>query len=154
MEEKKNKQARTWISSKCKKEEVCDTFMRFSVHLAIGSVYPTEIPIQPLGTLTHPLTLAELACESIGPNCSLSIRLFSDRRLPRTSVSCLLLLTVLGPCLPLSSSSLARNLTRKPYVWVSCQKNQRNPLTECIHRATEFRVPLHCHYFQINFVIE
>ena len=40
-----------------------------------------------------------------------------------------LLLTALGPSLPSSSSGLVGNLARKPFVWVSCQNRQRNPLT-------------------------
>ena len=49
MEEKKNKQTRTWVSSKRKKGEVCDTFVKLSVHLqTIASVYSSEIPTKPL----------------------------------------------------------------------------------------------------------
>ena len=67
--ERKTKQARTWVSSKRKKEEVFNTFLLSSSHLgAIACVYPSEIPSQPPGTPTHPLTLADLASESTGPN--------------------------------------------------------------------------------------
>ena len=67
VEEKKNKQARTWVSYKHKKGEVCDTFVWFSVHLAIMSMYPSEISTQPPGMLTHLLALTDLASEFTGP---------------------------------------------------------------------------------------
>ena len=43
--------------------------------------------------------------------------------------SACLLLFCLGPCLPSSSSGLVGDLTRKPFVWVSPQNRQRNPMT-------------------------
>ena len=48
-------------------------------------------------------------------------------RLPFANSS--LLLTVLGPCLSLSSSCLIGNFVHKCFVWFSCQSRQRNPLT-------------------------
>ena len=45
------------------------------------------------------------------------------------SVDCFHLLTALGPCLLSSSSGLVGNLALKPFVWVSRQNRQRNPLT-------------------------
>ena len=57
---KENKPTRTWVSSKRKKGEVCDTFVLLSVHLqAIVSVYSIDIPTKQQGTLTHPLTLTK-----------------------------------------------------------------------------------------------
>ena len=114
--------SRTWVCSKRKKGEVFDTCVWFYVHLAIASVYPSEIP-------THPLTLADLTSEATGPNSSLGIRLSLTVTIPRMSVDYLLLLTTQGPCFPSSSSGLLGNLTHKPFVWVSRQNRQRNPLT-------------------------
>ena len=120
VEEKKSKQAQTWVSSKCKMGEVCDTLMWFSVHLAIASTYPSRISTQPPGTLIHPLALADLASESTGSNSSLSSCLSLTIAFPQ------LLLTALGPCLSSSFSGLIGDLTRKPFMWVSHQNRQRN----------------------------
>ena len=54
---------------------------------------------------------------------------FSDHCLSPTVAYCSLLLTALGPCLSLSFSGLVGNLAHKPFVWVSRQNRQRNPLT-------------------------
>ena len=40
---KKNKQARTWVIPKCKKEEISELLWH---SVAIASVYPNEIPTQ------------------------------------------------------------------------------------------------------------
>ena len=56
---RENKQTRTWVSSKHKKGEDCDTFVQLFVHLqAIMNLYSSEISTKPQRTLTHPLTLA------------------------------------------------------------------------------------------------
>ena len=70
---KKNKHARTWFSSKRKKEK----FLTLSGGFlwSIASVYPSEIPTQLRGTLTHPLTLANPGFGSTDPSSSLSSRL-------------------------------------------------------------------------------
>ena len=82
---KEDKQSRTWVSSKCKKEKVV-TLSQHSVLLwAIVSVYSSEIPTKSLGTQTHPLTLANPASGSTGPSSWL----------PPTSVSRCLLQTAL-----------------------------------------------------------
>ena len=51
------------------------------------------------------------------------------RCLSQTVANSPLLLTALGPCLSSSSSGLVGNLVHKPFVWVSRQSRQRNPLT-------------------------
>ena len=80
---RKEEQSRTWVSSKRKKEEVSDTFVWFSVLQIIVSVYQSEIPTQPRGTLTRPLTLANSASGSTGPSSSLSSRLSLVVTFPR-----------------------------------------------------------------------
>ena len=97
---KKNKQARTWVSSKCKKKEKFWHFsVVFSASVAIGSVYPSKILTQPPGTLTHSLTLADLASESTGPYSSLSNHLSLTVTFPQLLLTPSLLLTTLGPCM-------------------------------------------------------
>ena len=82
VEEKKDKQARTWVISKCKR--FVTLLCGFLVHLwANTSVYSSEIPTQPLGTLTHPLTLANPATGSVGLSSSLSSRLSLTVAFPR-----------------------------------------------------------------------
>ena len=61
---KKNKQAQTWVSPKCKKGEVFDTFLPFWASVAVTSVYSNKIPTQLPGMLTHPLPLADPASGS------------------------------------------------------------------------------------------
>ena len=59
---KKNKQSRAWVSSECKKGEVGDTFVQFSMHLqAIASVLSCETSTKSLGMLTHLLMLVNPA---------------------------------------------------------------------------------------------
>ena len=60
--------------------------------MASTSVYSSEIPTKPPGTLTHPLTLANQVSESTGPSSRLSSL---DFRRPPTSVDCLVLPTAL-----------------------------------------------------------
>ena len=104
------------------------TFLAFCAFVAITSEYPNEILTQLPGTLTHPLKLADQASGPTSPKPSLLQPPLFDRRLSLT-VANSTLLTSLGPCLSSSSSSLVWNLARKPFVWVSCQNRQRNPLT-------------------------
>ena len=98
------------------------TFLWFSVHLAITSVNPSEIPTQPPWTLTHSLTLADPASGSPGPSSPLGDRLSLTVAFPW------LLLISLGPCLSSSTSGLIGNLTHKLFVWVLRQNRWRNPL--------------------------
>ena len=123
--EKKDKQAQAWASPKRKKGEFLALFWH---SVAIARVYPNEIPTQQPGTQTHPLVLADLACGSTSPNSSLQQPPLSNRPLFLT-VANFRLLIALEPCLSSSSSRLAGNLVRKPFVWVSHQNQQRNPLT-------------------------
>ena len=113
VEEKKNKQAQTWVSSKRKKGEVFDTFL-----WAIANMYPSEIPTQPPETLAHPLALADLASEFTGPSSLLSSCLSLTVTFPW------LLLTALRPCLSLSSSALLGNITCKPFELVLRQTDK------------------------------
>ena len=102
----------------------------------MANVYSSEIPTKSSGTLTHPLTLA---IPATGPNSRLSATVGFPRLLPTAlsywlpwSVDCPVLLTALfcsGTFLPSSSSGLVGNLARKPFVWVSRQNWQRDPLT-------------------------
>ena len=115
VDEKKDKQSRTWVSSKRKKGEVCDTICSFLFTWggAIASVYPSEIPTQTTGTLTHPLTLANPDSGSTGlsslPSSYLSLAIAFPWFL-LTAFFC----SLLWPCLPSSSSGLVGNLARKP----------------------------------------
>ena len=120
---KKDKQARTWVSPKRKKGEVLALFWH---SVAIVSVYSNEILTQLPGTLTRPPALSDLASGSTGPNSSLQQPPLSHRRLSLTAANSS---SVLGPCLSSSSSGLVRNLMHKPFVWVTRQNRQRNPLT-------------------------
>ena len=116
---RKREQSQTWVSYKRKKGEVCDAFVQLSVHLwTIVSMYSSEIPTKPQGMLTNPLMLVNMAS---GPTGSSSCLL--------SPVDCPILLTALGPCFPASSYGLVGDLTCKPFVWVSCQNRQRDPLT-------------------------
>ena len=65
-----------------------------------ASEYPSDIPTQPPGTLTHLLTLADLDSESTGPSSSLSGRLSLTVAFPR------LLLTAFFCWLPWDLASL------------------------------------------------
>ena len=104
------------------------------------SMYSSEIPTKPQGTLTHPLMLANPALSShilavayslsCWLPCSASFSWLSASpdfswlpcSLPSTSVD--------SPTFVLSSSpGLMGNLVCKPFVWVSCQNRQRNLLT-------------------------
>ena len=71
---KKNKPERTWVSPKRKKGEVLALFWH---SVANASEYPNEIPIPLSGTLTHHLTLANLAFWSTNPISSLQQPPFS-----------------------------------------------------------------------------
>ena len=111
--EEKNKQARTWVKSKCKKGKVW-SLSQHSMLLSVASVY-SKIPTQLPRTRTHPLALADPASGSTGPNSSFS------SRLSLTVAFLRLLLPALGPCLSSSSSGLVGNFVRKPFVWISRQ---------------------------------
>ena len=99
-------------------------------------MYSSEIPTKPPGTLTHPFTLANLASESIGPSsCLLSP---ADCPVLPTSLFCS------GIFLPSSSAGLVWDLARKPFVWVSRQNRQMDPLTGT-HPHTHNECPTSCH---------
>ena len=96
-------------------------------------MYLSKIPTKPLGMLTHLLTLANPAWVHRPSSYSLLlIALFSGLvcslpwSLQFPSLDCLLFSS--GTFLPLSSG-LVGNLTRKPFMWVSHQNRQRDPLT-------------------------
>ena len=118
---KKREQSWAWVSSKHKKGD-CNTFLAFCASV---SMYLSKISTKSPGMLTHPFTLANPASEFAHPSS----------QLPPTSVHCPGLFCWFTPSLdsgnflPSSSSSLVRNLTCKPFVWVSCQNQQRNLLT-------------------------
>ena len=152
-ERKENKQTRTWVSSKFKNGEVCDTFVELTMHLWVSTgVYSSEIPTKPPGTLTHPLRLANTACESTGPSSRLS---FLDYRLPSTSVDCLvlssslfcLLLFYSGTFLLTSSSGPVGNLAGRPFVQVSCQNRQRDRLIGTHTHRNEWHQSCHNYLF-------
>ena len=137
MEEKKNKQARTWVvSPKRKKGEVFDTLLGFYASVAVTSVNSNKIPTRerwfilsrwltwPLG----PLVLTP-------PSAAASL---SDRCLSLTVLTPFC--SALRPRLSLSSYGLVGNLARKPFVWVSHQSGQRKPLTGA-HPHPQKRMP-------------
>ena len=121
----KNKQEWTWVNPMCKKGEILAFFWH---SVAIAGMYPNKIPTQLPGTLTHPFVLADMASGFTGPNSSSLQSPLSDHCLFLT-VTNSYLLTALEPCLFSSSSGLVGNLVRKPFVWVSHQNRQRNPVT-------------------------
>ena len=125
VEEKKNKQALIWFSSKHKKGEAWALFLH-SMLLWLSRARTRKFP----GTLTYPITLADPASGSAGPSSKLSSRLS---------------LTSSSLCSRFSSSSsgLPGNLARKSFVWVSRQNRQRNPLTGT-------RPPSHSHKWMPN----
>ena len=99
----------------------------------------TQLP----GMLSHPLTLSDLASGSTGPKSSLHQPPLSNHRLSLTVANSYLLIA-LGPCLSSSSSSLIENLAHKPFVWVSRQNRQRNPLTGA-YPHPQNKCPPSCH---------
>ena len=107
------------------------------MHLwACASLYSSEIPTKP----SRWLILSRWPTQPLSPQ-ALAPALFC--RLPYYAdcpvLTCSLLLSTLfyrlscpfsmGPCLPSSSSGLVGNLAREPFVWVSRQNRQRDPLT-------------------------
>ena len=139
---KENKQARTWVSPKHKKGEVFGTFLAFYASVSVTRVHSNKIPIQLLGTLTHPLALADPSSGSAGPSSSL------NSHLSLTVAFLQLLLTALGPCFPrllLVSLEISRASplwgfrakTYKGILWLALihTHTHRN---ECPNRATIF----------------
>ena len=110
---KENKQTWTWVNSKHKKGEVCDTFLAFC-ELSRACIQ-TKFP------QSHKECWLIFSCwptQHLGPHI--------------LAVVCSLLLIALfcfGTFLPLLSSSLVGNLAIKPFVWVLRQNRQRDPLT-------------------------
>ena len=91
-----------------------------------------EIPTKPPGTLTQPLTLANLASGSTGRNCC---------SLLLTSVDWFLLLTALfssalWPCLT-SCSGLVGDHARKHFLWVSSKNRQKNLTSALLYTRKE-----------------
>ena len=144
--EKENKKRRTWVSSKRKKGDVCNSLHSFLCICELSRAC-TQAKF-PQGTLTHPLTLVNPTSGTTGPCSRLSRSsdssdfcwLLSPSDCPVLSTAffcsanCLLLLAasfclLLWPCLPLSSFDLVGNLALKPFVWVSRQNRQNDPLT-------------------------
>ena len=128
MEEKKNKQARTWVSSKRKKWKVFDTFLAFCA--SVG--YRERVSERNSNTATRNADLSSRVgwpCFWVHRSHLFAEQLpFFNRHSSPTSVDCLLPLTAPRPCLPSSSSVLVGNLANKLFVWVSRQNRLRNPL--------------------------
>ena len=122
MEERRTNKQGLGLALSVRKEKF---FWHFCVSVVIARVYPSEIPTQLPGMLTHPLTLPNPASGSTSPNSSFSCCL-SHRRLSPTVANSFLLLTALRPCLS-SSYGLVGNLEPKHIVWVSHQGRQKNP---------------------------
>ena len=106
-------------------------------------MYSSKIPTKTPGMLTHPLMSANPVSGSTGPSSCL----------PLTSVDCSLLLTALF-CrlvsfalsvvyLLQSSSGLMGNLAHNPFVWVSHQNRQRDPLTGTHTHRNECHLSCH-----------
>ena len=76
-------------------------------------------------SLTHPLTLAKSASGSTCPSSRLSLTVGFSRLL-WTALSCWLPCSVLGPCLPSSSSGLVGDLAHKPFVWVLSKQTKES----------------------------
>ena len=129
VEEKKNIQARTWVSSKCKKGGVLALFCSF---LCICGLSRAFIWVKfPHNHQEHWLILSRWPTQPLGPQVLAPCLTAAFLSLLPSFDFCWQLSSVdsLGPCLPLSSSSLIGNFMQKPFVWVSCQNKQRNPLT-------------------------
>ena len=128
---KKNKKLRAWVSSMCKRGEVCDTFVQLFVHLlVIAGVYLLETSTKPLGMLTHFLTFVNPA--SVGQQV-LAVAFLTSVDWSPLFLTLISWLTCsvdwsLGPFF-LRPSGIVGNLARKPFVCVSCQNKQRNSLT-------------------------
>ena len=147
---KKNKQTRIWVSPKRKKGEVLALFWHFCESMAIASVYPSEIPTQLPGTITHPPALGDPASGSTCPNSSFSSCLSLTVAFPWLSLTliCSLLWNLAS-----SSSSLVGNLARKFFVWVSHQNRQKNPLTGAHpYPHPQNECPPLCHIINKNFI--
>ena len=73
-EKTKTKNNRARVSTKRKREEICNTFVQLSVHLqVIAGVYLRETSTKPLGMLTRLLALVNPASVgSTGPSSRLS----------------------------------------------------------------------------------
>ena len=88
VEEKKNKYGLR-LAPSARREKFVTLFFGFL--WAIANMYPSEIPTQPPGTLTHPLTLANPAsgftgpCSSLGGCLSLTV---ASHRLLLTAFFC------------------------------------------------------------------
>ena len=122
---KKNKQEWTWVSSKRKKGDVFDTFLAL---LCICG-YRERVSERNSHTI---IRNADWSSRAGRPGLwvhksKLHLQQF-PRRLSLTAANSSLF-TALGTCLSSSSSGLVGNLARKPFVWVSRQNRQRNPLT-------------------------
>ena len=113
----------------------------------IASVYQSEIPTQPPGTLTRPLALADLVSKSTVSNSSLGSRLFLNVALPR------LLLTAFFHWLPGELPSLVFFRSRwksrvQALLWVSRQNRQKNSLTGTHpHPHPRKRMHTSCHSY-------
>ena len=117
-----NKQALIWGSSKRKKGELWAFFLYSMLLWLSRACTRTKFPHS---YQKRWLIFSRWPTWPLGPQQPL----FSNPRLPPTSVDCPLLLTPLGLCLSSSFSGLIGNLARKPFVWVSPQNRQRNPQT-------------------------
>ena len=138
VEEKNNKQIQTWVSSKRKKGEVCDTFLAFCASVGYReSVFGpnSHTPTRNADSSSH---VGQPSLWSTGPcNYLLSSLDFCWLLSPADcpcSIDCSVLSTALvslalGPYLPSSSSGLVDNLARTPFAWFSRQNRQRDPLT-------------------------
>ena len=96
--------------------------------------------------LTHPLTLAKPAQSpqvlTLAVACTLLLTALSCSLLP-TALVCSLFLTDTGTFLPSSSSGLVGDLAHKPFVWLSRQNRQRDPLTSIHTHRNECHTSYH-----------
>ena len=126
---KKREQTWTWISSKRKKGEVCDTFLTF--------YELSRVCIQVKFPQSHQerwLILSRWPTQPLSPQVLAVAFLLLTIDCPVLSVT----------FLPFSSSGLVGDLACKPFVWVSRQNRQRDPLTGT-HRHPHNECPTSCH---------
>ena len=124
---KEKTQSRTWVSSKRKKGEVCDTFLAFCASVGYcervfeRNSHKVTRNADSSSHVDQPGLWVHTSEQSTFPQLLLNAL---SCRLPRSLVSYSLSLS--GTFIPSFSSGLSRKL----FVWVSRQNRQRDPLSD------------------------